>query len=304
MFTDDKKDSLLEDILSYLKKPKYISKKKDIKTGKKIWDIFQILALSLILSVIIGFIITVALSTVNYNQEHHELSDPKYDNPLTLLISAVFLAPILEETTFRLGLKFSALRLSFSLLFLTVFFIPTILTEIGLNFSTSLNLIYHLWVFVAIGLILPVILHEDNVEEYVKNKYHRYFPYIFYASAGLFALIHIFNYGNAIDIWFLTPLLVLPQLIGGLLFGFVRMKYSFIWAVILHISYNASLSISKILSTFLPESGKLSELTQDEMLIFSGLAMAALLLAIAVLIAFSLLLWEYFSKKFNSKINT
>jgi len=69
----------------------------------------------------------------------------------------------------------------------------------------------------------------------------KYFNYILYASILLFAGVHITNFDLPKEIYYIAPLLVLPQLILGAFLSYVRVKLGLIWSIGLHASYNAIL---------------------------------------------------------------
>jgi hypothetical protein len=51
-------------------------------------------------------------------------------------------------------------------------------------------------------------------------------------------MLHITNYDLTTKIILLTPVLVLPQLIGGFDMSFVRMKYGFLTGLLFHCTNN------------------------------------------------------------------
>lgn len=76
----------------------------------------------------------------------------------------------------------------------------------------------------------------------IKVKWDRFYGLFFYLNAAAFALIHISNFeANSIPVW-VTPLIVLPQFIAGLYFGYIRVKNgNLFWSVALHALHNAIL---------------------------------------------------------------
>ena len=72
-----------------------------------------------------------------------------------------------------------------------------------------------------------------------KVFWHKYFHFFFYLSAVLFSLVHLSNYDNSSLLFYIfAPIIVLPQLIAGLTFGYVRMKLGLIWSILMHGLYN------------------------------------------------------------------
>ncbi len=63
----------------------------------------------------------------------------------------------------------------------------------------------------------------------------------FYSLAILFGYVHLFNYQVDTRILLFSPILVAPQMILGLIFGFVRIRLGFFWAVAMHAVYNGIL---------------------------------------------------------------
>lgn len=66
--------------------------------------------------------------------------------------------------------------------------------------------------------------------------YTRFFPIIFWGQAMLFGFVHVFNYagGNPIA---LLPF-VLPQLVGGLIWGYAHIRYGWWSNILMHMAYN------------------------------------------------------------------
>ena len=64
------------------------------------------------------------------------------------------------------------------------------------------------------------------------------FPAIFWLVTILFAVVHLTNYQEG-ALFILLPLVV-PQLIAGALFGYARVTYGFVSAVLLHALHNGS----------------------------------------------------------------
>ncbi len=70
----------------------------------------------------------------------------------------------------------------------------------------------------------------------VPRWYMHIFPIIFWSQAILFGLMHLFNYAGATRLA-LLPFIV-PQLIGGMIWGYARIRYGW-WAnIAMHMAYN------------------------------------------------------------------
>ena len=66
--------------------------------------------------------------------------------------------------------------------------------------------------------------------------YARIFPVIFWSQALLFGFIHVFNYAGDHPVALLP--FVLPQLVGGLIWGYARIKYGWWSNILMHVAYN------------------------------------------------------------------
>lgn len=140
------------------------------------------------------------------------------------ILPAVIFAPIFEETMFRLFLKFSRARFNIS------FFLISLSSFAISNVAGCVMLI--LWLVFAIALLdrrYYMILQYF----WLKNRVT-----VFWLVVLLFGLVHLDNYNLEMIPWYLYVPTVLPQLIGGVFLGIVRLRFGFLWAILLHASYN------------------------------------------------------------------
>jgi len=72
----------------------------------------------------------------------------------------------------------------------------------------------------------------------------------FYVLTLLFGFVHITNFDFTTSVLLLSPILVLPQLLVGGYFGYIRVRFGLQWSILLHGSYNCFF----ILLSFIPES--------------------------------------------------
>ncbi len=66
----------------------------------------------------------------------------------------------------------------------------------------------------------------------------RYFNILFYLFTLAFGFYHLTNFEIDSTILYLSPLLVAPQLIIGLMLGYIRVRLGLEWAILLHACYN------------------------------------------------------------------
>ncbi|PRY90353.1 CPBP family glutamic-type intramembrane protease [Mongoliibacter ruber] len=141
------------------------------------------------------------------------------------LIGAVIWAPLYEESAFRLVLKFSRSRWNFSILLLVLLLAPIS--------------VYLMFIGLAIWVALGILL----MNRYFYSKFLfgllKYKKLIFWVIVFLFGFIHLTNFDLELLPIYFYPLAVLPQLIGGVFLGVVRIRFGFWYGVLLHAFTNS-----------------------------------------------------------------
>jgi len=62
---------------------------------------------------------------------------------------------------------------------------------------------------------------------------------MFYFSAMIFGLSHLFNYSDIYWWMFIaSPLITLPYIVMGFFLGYIRMNYGFIYSILFHATVN------------------------------------------------------------------
>jgi membrane protease YdiL (CAAX protease family) len=155
---------------------------------------------------------------------------------LIFFISGVVLVPLIEEVSFRLGLAPNLGFLFLSLFLGSIQFAPSpfagLFTEDAL-LVLSKSLFY---LAIAGGITLFFWVRQRRGHPYT-DFFYRYVGVYYYVGAVLFALPHLGNYANQ-PTWWLAPFLVLPQFIGGLSFGYLRIRLGFWYGVVAHMLIN------------------------------------------------------------------
>ena len=77
-------------------------------------------------------------------------------------------------------------------------------------------------------------------------KYTRYFRYVFYGFAIVFGYVHITNFEITTNVLLISPILIAPQALLGLLLGMIRVKLGLLYAMLFHAVYNAILVIPSV----------------------------------------------------------
>jgi len=150
----------------------------------------------------------------------------------TILI-VVILAPPIEELIFRAGL--SGRRRAITL-FLSPFLFLLALTAVYFATGPIEPPVGVMMLLAWVAATASVMAFQSNSRS-VPERYRRLFPYVFWISSGVFGFMHVFNYEDPMRLAVL--LMVIPQFTGGMMLGYVRVKYG-MWANIAqHVTHNA-----------------------------------------------------------------
>jgi hypothetical protein len=217
-------------IIQYVLNPT-VKEKVGLKNHEKIIDTLILL--------IINFLLAAAAIAISFNLRPKNLGishiEDIYPPAIQFLLLAIVL-PLMEETAFRLYLKFKPIFLSLSIS-MSTYYITTI--NIFNTYTTDFNngFLIRVSVSILLGSIAFIILKKNA--QYISRFWKNHFRWIFYFSIVVFGLVHIINYELNIRNILLGPIIVLPQLISGTFLGFIRIKYGFIYGYTAHILNNS-----------------------------------------------------------------
>lgn len=142
---------------------------------------------------------------------------------------AALVAPVIEELTFRLGLRFS--RWNFIIMG-TGFTYLIAIVIIGLPLKLS---VVTALAFLAISYV--VLTQEIILKSETAWKDHD--RIIFYFLLTCFVAFHLSNYNMSIRSIPSILLLMIPHAIGGTIFSYARLRSGILLAIALHIFNNA-----------------------------------------------------------------
>lgn len=199
--------NILSDLVSYVKHPvleEDENKDFQYRVGVFFTLLFTCFIISFFISIIIGMIYNSGL----IENDYHAFDDLYEElNNFQLFFAAAFIAPLIEETIFRAPL--------------TLFRSP--------------------W---------KIYKKVEGQEERISQEIHikafenpNVFRFAFYGLAITFGYVHLSNYEIDTQILLFSPILVAPQIILGLIFGYIRVRFGFIWAIAMHAFYNGILVI-------------------------------------------------------------
>ncbi|MFY0629527.1 MAG: CPBP family intramembrane metalloprotease [Flavobacteriaceae bacterium] len=159
--------------------------------------------------------------------------------------------PVLEKDSnknfwHRLKVFFTLLSLSIVISFLITFF-NGFLEFIGILYENKHATDTYLkgdkglqFLFVA-AVVAPIAEELIFRAPLVLFKKARTFKIAFYTISIIFGYVHIFNFEINTNVLLLSPFLIAPQLIVGMIFGFIRIRLGLIWSILLHATYNGIL---------------------------------------------------------------
>lgn len=206
----------LTNLLSFLKSPYLPETYSPIKP--KNFLILLILTLALIIPY--GLL----LEAAGIDQFDNLIEQMLKDHKWLVAISAIFLAPLLEEPIFRLHLDLK---------------ISSIWWGIGL----SVLLLSEVWWPVALIWVYLFFLTYRVSKGNPPNL-----KYVIWISSVLFALVHMgnftdFDYGRY---FYWVPFMVGAQFVVGLVLSYIRLNHGMKWGMLFHGVYNAVLVIPAI----------------------------------------------------------
>ncbi len=182
-------------------------------------------------------------SLIGLEDVPHAMEDLLSNSSVLLVISlAVISAPLAEELLFRYHLRYG----SYSLLYLGIvgvgyfilissYFMPSLGMSFSLE-SLSATMVAR-WYYTPLLLIFLFGLFFI-MNQFERQSEHRFiqkiFPFLFYLSALVFALVHLSNFQIGPERWVIAPLFVLPQFILGLYLGYVRIRNNIFYSIYIH----------------------------------------------------------------------
>ena len=153
-----------------------------------------------------------------------------------IILSAIWIAPIHEEITFRLFLRYRLRNLLISLSLQAFFF----LNLMSAPFDDSLLGFLIILSVVSLSGVAFWVMRQARYQAQLIRWWDRWFPIIFYYSAIVFGLVHYVAYGLEGQVLWFAPLILAPHLLMGLMLGFVRIRYGMWYAIVAHVLINTT----------------------------------------------------------------
>ena len=250
---------LFQEIIFFLKNPKNYKQLPTLSISQKIWWLFGIWSAGLTISIGLSFfVISPVLEYFKINSGDHLITQEFQTTPIWIMfILACIIAPLTEELAFRYFLKpkfrfVLALSLAFLIYFVTSFGLTLFTNIYNLSLDEVLLGQFLLAIIPFFTLVFSIIFFVLK-PDLISNFFDKYLLIFIPISSLVFALMHIANFENFQKFWFLTPILVLPQLVVGIALVFIRFRFDFLWAMVLHFVHNFSIFLLPMLLYSLPK---------------------------------------------------
>jgi len=227
--------SLFIELYGYIKapSPSYVTNK---SVGHKLSDTAALFVIKITLFVAIA--VVMALLSPVFEPENIALDNlTERLSPLMLLFVAGFALPLLEELGFRLSLRLKPIYLAMSVSVIAYY----ILTKVVFGTSNTMveeSFAIRIGSSIAIGAALFPILRRQTIANALGYFWQSNFRWIFYFSCASFAAVHLLNYEMTVINILLMPLITMPQIVSGVIYGFARVTLGFQFALLAHVLNN------------------------------------------------------------------
>lgn len=221
-------------LVQYLRRPIFTAQREPFGRNA-LSELTQLWAITLGLAIVTVLITTSVYIAIKGRPAEATEGFTELTQSPRFLFTAIIFAPLLEEVLFRSWL--GHIR--------GILLIMPILACIAALFLINYHNSWHAVLTpLACGVILIAFaVYALRCRQTYDRPNHtaavrRIFPFIFWASTLIFALIHIGNYSpDSFDP--AVILLILPQCLIGAILGFVRMRYGLLAAIGFHGAYNS-----------------------------------------------------------------
>lgn len=219
---------LFIEVVKFVIKPT-LTCKRTSEHSERIVNTFILFIINVLLGItsicIVQFFIGIESENVGIARLHD------YYSPLVFVFIMAVVLPLLEETIFRSSLRFKPVNFAFSVGVLTYYLMTDLIFH---TYYTDIENQLALRVMVAIGIGGLAFLVSNKYSITLAEFWARHSRLILYSSIISFGLVHILNYDLSLKVVLLAPLITLPQLLSGSVFGFIRTKYGFAYGFLAH----------------------------------------------------------------------
>lgn len=223
----------LSDVWHYLRAPRYLARRQRLDPVS-LRHIVQLLFLTLSLILVMSGIIGGLISSVEGELPDNAVDALARTSPAMFLFIGIMVAPIWEEIAFRSWLGGPRACL---------LGLPLLAGVAALLAGANAGLDQVVTMGMAAGLAVMVLAlsrqYNSRSPQAQDESRSVLFPAAFYGSVIIFGLMHLSNYDGGISSWVMV-LTILPQILVGMVLGYVRMRFGLIAAILFHAAYNAT----------------------------------------------------------------
>ena len=184
---------------------------------------------------LLGFLNTFLPEVDLEKYQQTELFNLMDESPLAFVIMAVIIAPLLEESMFR-----TLIIPSFTEIYI---FICAVFAFVGLGFIPQEAHSLLKYALVILSAII-IFLFLQSLKPVRQIRIFRVFLYrnykvIWFLTALLFGLVHIWNYVEGWQLDLILFILIFPRIIAGYFFGKIKIENgNLIWPIAMHAMNN------------------------------------------------------------------
>lgn len=203
----------------------------EVPSFKKILYFIPTYALLLVIGIVMQafFGSLLATETIVFSTPSQKLTQQL--PPLFFLLLAGVLIPIVEEFVFRAPMKNRLKDVIISLVCTFILFVFLTQRSVSMIYFKQ-QLPLDIWTLLPILLVFLFVITGYWFRSAISTN--RYFRLYFYCSSLLFALLHRYDSINSVDSLLNSFFQVLPQLLLGLYYGFLRMYFGLAYSVLSH----------------------------------------------------------------------
>lgn len=220
----------------YLKPNKECNEAFSVK--KKLIGCIFLLVMTFVALFIFEVIVPVILVSSGLIDNWPRIKNPSVNHNLISALSVAFFIPIIEEFVGRLWIVYNRKYLSWSLSIASGIIIYKL-------FGSNLNLPWYenyLWLSISILESISIFYfikskNQNSLKRFWKNNQRK----IILLSAVLFSILHYRHYELSAGTLLILPFLFAFYFTSGLILGYARVRYGFIYCCIIHILYNSLL---------------------------------------------------------------
>ncbi len=197
-------------------------KLKRLQTGWNQQHLSKTISVYLPLDILINVIVIIPLYFLF--ESFFDTYEEFLESDLEIILLGVLIVPFFEELLFRWPMVYKELHFKLFLVLASLILIP-VCWYIGLPLFVSV-------------LVLLAFDWKKDLKYDIEALHAKYSKHIFWILTVSFALVHMSNYDyQSIPIW-VYPLMVIPQFIGGVFLGIVRIRFGLRYSIILHSLFN------------------------------------------------------------------